>query len=202
MATTTTSATLVGYSCTSVWLASVDPDCPGSILICGLAIVLTLALLVLTEKRKASVGRREMQLFLIGYIIISIAEIFSIGGFPLQRKALLVFSAIHVAAVTATAWVLMLNGFVAFQYLDDGTVVSIALVLGSAAVLFIGTGYIALDTGFSWTGYFSSSLSPPNRNTGLYVLYLLCTLIFLFVFFIIMAFIVLRTLGERGPMGE
>jgi hypothetical protein len=33
---------------------------------------------------------REMQLFLLGYIVISICEIFTIGGFPLNPTARIV----------------------------------------------------------------------------------------------------------------
>ena len=35
-------------------------------------------------------GNREMQFFLIGYIIISICEIFSVGAFPLNEKVRIV----------------------------------------------------------------------------------------------------------------
>jgi hypothetical protein len=77
---------------------------------------------------------------------------------------------VHIAAITATSWILLLNALVGFQLLDDGTPLSVGLFAGSAVVLFIGTGYIALDTGFSWTGHFDSSLSGNNRNVGLYVL--------------------------------
>jgi hypothetical protein len=56
----------------------------GSIILCGLAIVVSAFLLLKSERKKAAVGRREMQLFLLGYIIISICEIFSVGGFPLN----------------------------------------------------------------------------------------------------------------------
>ncbi len=34
--------------------------------------------------------RREFQLFLVGYIIVEICEIFTVGGFPLERKVRLV----------------------------------------------------------------------------------------------------------------
>ena len=94
----------------------------------------------------------------------------------------------------------MLNAVVGYQILDDGTPLSIGLIVGSAAVLFIGTGYIALDTGFSWTGYFDSSYFGQNRNIGLYVLYQLAPLIFLFAFFVLEAILVVRVLGERKPM--
>jgi hypothetical protein len=112
------------------------------------------------------------------------------------------FTAAHLAAITATSWILLLNAVVGFQILDDGTPVSVALIFGSAAALFIGTGYIALDTGFSWTGHFDPSLVAPNRNIGLYVLYLLVPLIFIVVFFILETLLVIRVLGETKPLGN
>jgi hypothetical protein len=94
----------------------------------------------------------------------------------------------------------MLNAVVGYQILDDGTPLSLGLIIASALVFFIGTGYIALDTGYSWTGTFNSSLQPPNRNIALYVLYQLAPLIFLVVFFILESILVLRVLGEHKPM--
>jgi hypothetical protein len=94
----------------------------------------------------------------------------------------------------------MLNGLVGYQLLDDGTAVSIGLILISAALVFIGTGYIALDTGFSWTNYWDDTLSGNNRSYSLYSLYLLAPLVFIVVFFLLESFLVLRILGERKPM--
>jgi hypothetical protein len=141
-----------------------------------------------------------MQLFLGGYIIISICEIFTVGGFPLDTNVRQGFTAVHLAAIVATLWILMLNAIVGYQLLDDGTPMSIGLIIGSAAALFIGTGYIALDTAFDWTGHFQSSHGGSNRNIGLYVLYQLCPLIFLFLYFVLESVLVLRVLGERKPM--
>ena len=94
-----------------------------------------------------------------------------------------------------------MNGLVGFQLLDDGTPVSIGAILGSAAVIFVGTGYITLDTAFSFTHYFDSSLNGPNnRNIGLYVLYQLLPLICVVGFFALETVLVLRVLGERKPM--
>ncbi|KAH7412183.1 chitin synthase III catalytic subunit [Phaeosphaeria sp. MPI-PUGE-AT-0046c] len=172
----------------------------GSILIDGIAIIVTLFLLWKSQRKKAAVGRREMQLFLLGYIIISICEIFTIGGFPLDSTVRLAFVAIHIAAITATSWILMLNGAVGYQLLDDGTAVSIGLLLLSSLLIFIGTGYIALDTGFSWTGYWDDTLNTPNQAYALYTLYQLVPLVFIVIFFLLEAFLVLRILGERKPM--
>jgi hypothetical protein len=95
----------------------------------------------------------------------------------------------------------MLNAVVGYQIIDDGTALSIALIVISAAVLLVGTGYIALDTGLSWTGYWDSSYEGPNnRNIALYVLYQLVPLIFLVAYFVLEAILVIRILGETRPM--
>ena len=105
-----------------------------------------------------------------------------------------------IAAFAATPWSLRINGVVGFQLLDDGTPLSLGATLLSAGAIFIGTGYIALDTAFRWTHYFDPSLQPPNRNYGLYVLYLLVPLICLVIFFVLETVLVLRILGEKKPM--
>ncbi|RYP22572.1 hypothetical protein DL765_001630 [Monosporascus sp. GIB2] len=102
--------------------------------------------------------------------------------------------------IAATTWILMLNAIVGYQIIDDGTAMSVGLMLASGVILLIGTGYITLDTGYDWTGYWSSSANPPHRNIALYVLYQLVPLIFLVAFYVLEAILVLRILGEVRPM--
>ncbi|KAL8648158.1 MAG: hypothetical protein Q9210_005152 [Variospora velana] len=176
----------------------------GSILIAFIAICVAILLIQRADRKQAAVGRREFQLFLVGYIIIEICEIFTVGGLPmgspLQQRVVLGFTAVHLGAIVATLWVLMLNGIVGFQLLDDGTPLSLGLILLSAAALFIGTGYIALDTAFSYSGHFDSSMRGDHRNIGLYVLYQLAPLVFLAAFFVLETVLVLKVLGEKKPM--
>ncbi|KAM0264673.1 hypothetical protein ACHAQJ_000497 [Trichoderma viride] len=172
----------------------------GSIILCGLGIVMASFLIMKADKKKAAVGRREIQLFLLGYILISICEIFSVGEFPLDHTVRVAFSAIHIGLIIATTWILMLNAVVGYQLLDDGTPLSLTLLGLSAGALFVGTGYIALDTGFSWTGFWDSSYNLPNRNIALYVLYQLIPLLFFVAFYVLETILVLRILGELRPM--
>lgn len=139
-------------------------------------------------------------MFLIGYIIIEICEIFSVGEFPLKDSVRIAFSGIHIGMIIATTWMLMLNAIVGYQLLDDGTPLSIGLFVVSALILFIGTGYIALDTGYGWTEQWEDSYSLPNRHIALYVLYQLAPLIFIVAFYILEAILVLKILGETRPM--
>jgi hypothetical protein len=110
------------------------------------------------------------------------------------------FSAIHIGFITATTWVLLLNAVVGYQLIDDGTPLSMGLLVASSAAFLLGTGYIALDTGFHFTGYWDTSYQLPNRNIALYVLYQLAPLIFLVAFYVLEAILVLRVLGETRPM--
>ncbi|EPE06251.1 chitin synthase export chaperone [Ophiostoma piceae UAMH 11346] len=176
----------------------------GSIILAGIAIVVAGFLIARSDRKRAAVGRREMQLFLLGYLIIEICEIFTVGGFPLSGKVRVAFTGIHIGFIVATTWILMLNAVVGYQIIDDGTPLSIALFLGSAAALLIGTGYITLDTGYSWTGHFDSSLVGPdsghNRSISLYVLYQLAPLVFLVAYFAFETYLVLYVLGETRPL--
>lgn len=95
---------------------------------------------------------------------------------------------------------LLLNGVVGYQLWDDGTPLSLGLLCFSALALFVGTGYIALDTGFNWTGHFHRSLEAPNRHIGLYILYQLLPLVCLVGFILLETVLVLKVLGEKKPM--
>jgi hypothetical protein len=174
----------------------------GSILLSFIAILIALALAMRTHIKKAAVGRREMQMFLLGYALISLCEIFSVGGFPLNDAAKRGFSAVHVAAVAATSWVLFMNAVVGFQLVEDGTIASVGGITISSAILFIGSGYVALDTGFSWTNYFKSSLDGDNKSYWLYTLYILLPLICVALFYLLELFLVLRVLAEIRPLSK
>ncbi|CAJ2511514.1 Uu.00g071390.m01.CDS01 [Anthostomella pinea] len=171
----------------------------GSIILCGIAIAISAFLILRSERKKAAVGRREMQLFLLGYIIIEICEIFTVGEFPLDKTVRIAFTGIHIGMIIATTWILMLNAVVGYQVVDDGTPLFLGLMVISAAILFVGTGYITLDTGLGWTSEFDTH-DGNYRNIALYVLYQLVPLIFLVAFFVLEAVLVLRILGELRPM--
>jgi len=77
-------------------------------MLCGIAIAVSAFLLWRSERKQAAVGRRydienpgrdlnsdlpvlrEMQVFLVGYILIEICEIFTVGKFPLSSKVRIV----------------------------------------------------------------------------------------------------------------
>ncbi|VUC27181.1 unnamed protein product [Clonostachys rosea] len=171
----------------------------GSIILASIAVIVT-TLILSSSGRKKFIGRGEMQIFLFGYILISVCEIFSVGGLPISKNVRMAFSAIHIGAITATTWVLVMNALVGFQLTDDSAWITLSATLLVSAILFVGTGYIALDTGFQFTQHWASSYEAPNRHIFLYVLYQLAPLVFLVVFYILEGILVIRVLGEIRPM--
>jgi hypothetical protein len=86
-------------------------------------------------------------------------------------------------------WALLANGLVATQIVEDGTLSSLIVRLGSfshlfglltqlypqpyfflAIAIFAGTLYIALDTAFGYTSVFQSDDPAALNNIGLFVL--------------------------------
>jgi hypothetical protein len=88
----------------------------GSIILAGIAIATAGFLVLRSEKKRAAVGRREMQLFLIGYIIISICEIFSVGEFPLNGTVRVVGFQLNQRLLNH---VLTLPGFLRYPHWHD-----------------------------------------------------------------------------------
>jgi hypothetical protein len=176
----------------------------GTILVDIVAIFSSSFLIRRANKRRAAVGRREMQIFLGTYLLVSFCDIFTTGRFlhvsnDLSKRALLGLTSIQLGFTTAMFWILLLLGLVEYQLLDDGTPLSLSLVVGSAAILFTGTTYIALDTAFSFTGHFQ-----PNEhcvNVGLYILYLGFPLVCMVAFAILIAYLILEVLGVGIPLG-
>ena len=99
----------------------------------------------------------------------------------------------------------VINGAVGMELIDDGTLLSIILVLASAACFIIGVGYVALDVGFDWSGYWQNTViqdPPANRTYAIYTLYFLIPLVFLFLYFVVESVVVVGILKEKKPMRE
>ncbi|KAK9449777.1 chitin synthase III catalytic subunit [Limtongia smithiae] len=174
----------------------------GLMILSFFAVVLAVVFIICAHRRRGAVGRREMQILFFSYIIVSISAFFASGEFITNRRVLVYFSAIEIGATCATAWLLVVNAIVAYQLLPDGGVLSVGLTVFSGLAFFIGTGYIALDSAFSWTGAFDSATGEPEllRNYALYTVYLLWPIIAVVVYLILELNLVIGILHELRPM--
>lgn len=126
------------------------------------------------------------------------------------------FAAIHTGLTAATYWCLLVNGFVGFQMVEDGTPLSlwvrrsfldtpascfrslrpVQTLQGTSAVVGAIVGLVAIGTFKNSAGL--SSAKP----TGLWILQLIFPLACVVVYIVAQFFLVLRTLDDRWPIGD
>lgn len=174
------------------------------------AVLLCFVGLLIANRKRAAVSRREMQLLLCTFALLSLCDIFTTGrvfqirlraydAFDTSTQVVLGFTSVQLGLTVAFFWMLMLFGIVGFRFMDDGTPLSIGLILGSATVLFTGTLYISLDTAFDLTDYFQDSRFE-EESTALYVLYLGLPLVSCIVFIVSQTILLVKILGEKRPL--
>ncbi|VDC05846.1 unnamed protein product [Peniophora sp. CBMAI 1063] len=173
-----------------------------NIVVCGLSFFFTLALVYLTNRRKAAVGRVELTAFLIAYLITLPLQILSTGSFLEQGStALTAITAVHAGTVAALFWTLLGNAIVATQVVEDGTLSSLIPFTFFTLAFFVATTYICLDTGFTFTQTFAPSSEPASLHSiGVFILTSIWPGAAALLYFILMMWVVVGMLREYRPM--
>lgn len=71
-------------------------------------------------------GRKEMVIFFYLYLGCVLLELLLMSNIiPLSGKMYKYFAAAHIATITAAFAILLCNGFVGFQWAEDGTIASV-----------------------------------------------------------------------------
>jgi hypothetical protein len=96
--------------------------------------------------------------------------------------------------------VLLGNGVIATQIVEDGTPAAIVPLAIFAIAIFAGTLYIALDTALGFTSVFRSTPPQSLNNIGLFVLTSIWPGAATILYFILMTYIVLGVLREVRPL--
>lgn len=118
------------------------------------------------------------------------------GVVPIGSSAYPYFVAIQAGLASALITCLLINGFVGFQFYEDGTPLSVWLLRLCSLVAFLISFLVALATFRSWAG-----LGPTN-TVGLFVVVYLLNGIQLFVYVALQVLLVSRTLQDRWPLGD
>lgn len=78
------------------------------------------------KQKYTAVGRKEIVIFFYMYALTQILSFLLISGLiPTGSEAYMYLVAIYDGTVISTVWVLLLNGFVGFQWTEDGTALSL-----------------------------------------------------------------------------
>ncbi|KAI9138069.1 chitin synthase III catalytic subunit [Paraphysoderma sedebokerense] len=170
---------------------------PATIVIYLIALVMTCIMIYHIKSKYTAVGRKEIVMFFYLYMLTIFIEFLLVSGIiPTANNAYPVMTAIHLGLITATIWCLLLNGFVAFQWIEDGTPLSLWSIRVSSAIICTATVFIALATFQNWSPF---SKEVP---TALFILFFVFNGAMLCVYIILQIILVLNTLDNRWPLGD
>jgi hypothetical protein len=172
-----------------------------NIIVCAISILVVLALIFMAHRRKAAVGRSELQVFLVFYLISLPLQLITTGSLLEQGStALVALTAVHAAIVAALFWSLLANALIATQVVEDGTPSSLIPFGIISALIFAGTLYIALDVGLGFTSTLQSDVPAGLHSIPLFVLTSIWPAAAFVIYFVMMTYIVLGVLNEIRPM--
>jgi len=161
------------------------------------SLVMTAIMIYNIKSKYTAVGRKEIVIFFYLFMVVTLLEFLLEGNFiQMYTSAYKWFAAIHVGMLSATFWTLLLNGFVGFQFAEDGTALSLWSIRVSAAGIGLISFIIAIVT-FTSNG----GLSPTN-TIGLFVVYYMLNGVFLAVYVVLQIILVFNTLDDRWPFGD
>ncbi|KAH0834646.1 chitin synthase III catalytic subunit [Lanmaoa asiatica] len=173
-----------------------------NIIVCGLSVIVVVALIVFSSRRQAAVGRTELRIFFGLYLATLIFQILTNGSVIQQgSKGLVILTAIHAGLVATLFWILLGNAIVATQIVEDGTL-SALIPLGIISIFFfVATTYISLDVAL----LFSNTFGPSNPQQALssiplFVLTSIWPGAAALIYFGMMLYIVLGVLKEVRPV--
>ncbi|ORZ02404.1 chitin synthase III catalytic subunit [Syncephalastrum racemosum] len=170
---------------------------PATLIIDVVGIIMVGFMIYHIRSKYTAVGRKEMVIFFYQYLLILFLEMLLITGIiPVSSPAYQWFTAIQLGLVTSAFWCLMLNGFVGFQFAEDGTPLSLWSIRISSFVIFLLVGFISIGT-FVDLG----SLSPSNP-AALWTFYILINGVFFATYVISQTVLVLKSLDDRWPLGD
>lgn len=167
------------------------------IAVCGSIIVQGFFAYALFSK-KAAVGRVEMFILYVTYIFVLLLQLFTTAGL-VALPNLQYIAAVQVALIVSYFWILMMNGLVSFQIVEDGSIISLSILGGTTIIFFVATLVVGLDIPFDIT---SGAVGQNGlySSYGLFGLYLLFPLLLAFFYLFLETFLVLRYLGQRKSL--
>lgn len=161
------------------------------------AIVMTTNMIIHIKNKYTAVGRKEIVIFFYLYLINVILEMFLVTNIiPLSTSLYKYFTAAYVGSSTACFGILLLNGFVGFQWAEDGTRTSVWIFRMSSLLLF-GAGYlIAIMT---FMGVFGMG---KNNALLLYIAMFVFNISSLLIYVILQIILVITTLHDMWALGD
>ncbi|KAI7907129.1 chitin synthase III catalytic subunit [Cokeromyces recurvatus] len=170
---------------------------PSTLIMDVVAIIMTMIMIYHIRSKYTAVGRQEIVMFFYMYMLTALLDMLLVTGIiPISSSAYPWFTAIYIGLTCSTYWCLLLNGFVGFQFAEDGTPLSLWSIRISSFIWFIVTGFLAIGT-FKGIG----ALSYKNQ-AFLWIFYIVLNYVMFFIYIVSQIILVINTLDDRWPLGD
>jgi len=161
------------------------------------AILMTAIMIYHIRSKYTAVGRKEIVMFFWMYMLIELLAMFLDSGIiPTANVSYPWFAAVYTGLIAATYCCLLVNGFVGFQFAEDGTPLSLWLLRLSCLAVFGVSFFVAIAT-FKSLASFS-----PTKPIALFVVYLIWPILCVAIYTLSQLVLVFRTLDDRWPLGD
>lgn len=161
-----------------------------------IALIMTAVMIANVRSKYTAVGRSEISVFFCLFFISTILDMLLVTNIiSFASPAAPFITAAHVATVTTTFCSLLYNGFIGFEFVEDGTKQSLVILGASCVTTFSVSFIVALSTFLNVAG--SSSSSP----IGLWIVYFLFNGVAALVYFVTQVALVVKTLEDAWPLG-
>ncbi|KAJ7637517.1 chitin synthase III catalytic subunit-domain-containing protein [Mycena rosella] len=161
------------------------------------AIIMTAIMILHIRSKYTAVGRKEIVTFFWLYAFIELLAIFLDSGIiPTSNVVYTWFAAIYTGLVAAAYACILINGFVGFQFAEDGTPLSLWLLRISCFVVWALGFFVAIATFKKFAGF---SYTKP---IGLWIIYILWPILCTAIYVVSQLVLVFRTLDDRWPIGD
>ncbi|KAF9291974.1 Chitin synthase, class 7 [Mortierella alpina] len=170
---------------------------PSTIIIHIIALIMTAIMIYHIRSKYTAVGRKEIIMFFYLYMLVTILDLLLISGIiPTASNLYPYFTGVHLGLISATFWCLLLNGFVGFQFAEDGTPLSLWSIRISSFVVFAAVTFLSIAT-FNKLGPFD-----PLHPVALWVVFFIFNGAALLIYVILQIVLVVNTLDDRWPLGD
>jgi len=149
------------------------------------------------RSKYTAVGRKEIVMFFYMFSLVELLAIFLDSGIiPTASNVYPWFTAIYVGLVAATYCCLLINGFVGFQFAEDGTPTSLWGLRIACFIVFGAVFFVSIATFLGFAGFMY------DKPLGLWIIYIIWPLVCVVIYVISQLIIVIRTLDDRWPIGD
>lgn len=170
---------------------------PSTLIVHFIALIMTAIMIYHIRSKYTAVGRKEIIMFFYLYMLVTLMDLLLISGImPTSSELYPYLTGAHLGLISATFWCLLLNGFVGFQFAEDGTPLSLWSIRISSFVVFLSVAFLSIAT-FQKIGPFD-----PLHPVALWVVFFIFNGAALCIYVILQIVLVVNTLDDRWPLGD